>query len=109
MGDYETKDIFPIEQKLKHIINHYGVNAQQRQFAEEVFELQEAITKAENEEYSYLGSISESHQKNIAEEIADCMVMLKQFKEYYNITDEQLNEQIEYKINRQIERICKEE
>lgn len=33
--------------EILKIINYYGVNAQQRQFAEEVFELQEAITKRE--------------------------------------------------------------
>jgi len=33
------------------------------------------------------------------------MVMLYQFKEYYNITDEEINKNIEYKLNRQIERI----
>ena len=32
---------------LLKIISHYGVNAQQRQLAEEVFELQEAITQYE--------------------------------------------------------------
>lgn len=32
---------------LLKIILHYGVNAQQRQLAEEVFELQEAITTHE--------------------------------------------------------------
>ncbi len=97
-------------EKLKHIINHYGINAQQRQFTEEVFELQEAITLMETfDNVKTISVIEESYKKDIAEEIADCMVMLNQFKEYYNITDEQLNRQIEYKINRQIERIQKEE
>lgn len=85
-----------MKDKLERIIEHYGINAQQRQFAEEVFELQEAITKGEQRIF-------------IAEEIADCMVMLNQFKEYYNITDEQINKQMEYKVNRQIERIEKGE
>lgn len=93
-----------MKDKLKRIIEHYGINAQQRQFAEEVFELQEVITKAEQ-----INKLSNAFSKeDIAEEIADCMVMLNQFKEYYNITDKQINEQIEYKVNRQIERIEKE-
>ena len=62
---------------------------------------------AENEEYMYYKEVEESHKKAITEEIADCMVMLNQFKEYYNITDKQINKQIEYKVNRQIERIEK--
>ena len=96
-----------MEEVLK-IINHYGVNAQQRQFAEEVFELQEAITKAENEEYNYYDPVEEMHKNNIAEEIADCIIMLTQFKEYYKITDEQIDKQVDYKIDRQLKRIEKE-
>ncbi len=98
-----------MKDKFKTIINHYGINAQQRQFAEEVFELQEAITLMETfDNVKTISVIEESYKKDIAEEIADCMVMLNQFKEYYNITDEQINKQIEYKVNRQIERIEKE-
>ena len=48
------------------------------------------------------------HKNNIAEEIADCIVMLTQFKEYYEITDEQIDKQVDYKINRQLNRIEKE-
>lgn len=93
-----------VKDKLKRIIEHYGINAQQRQFAEEVFELQEVITKSQE-----MAWIEECDINDIAEEIADCMVMLNQFKEYYNITDEQINKNIEYKVNRQIERIEKGE
>lgn len=73
-----------------------------------MFELQEAITKAENEEYNYYDEIVEMHKNNIAEEIADCIVMLTQFKEYYEITDEQIDKQIDYKIERQLIRMEKE-
>lgn len=34
-----------MKEKLLKIINHYGVNNQQRKLAEEHFELQEAIRK----------------------------------------------------------------
>lgn len=94
-----------MKDKLKTIINHYGINAQQRQFAEEVFELQEAIILMENEEYSYITQVDECNKNDIAEEIADCMVMLNQFKEYYNITDEQIKINMDYKIDRQMLRI----
>lgn len=69
--------------------------------------MQEAITIIEKEGDTYPATTI-MHENNIAEEIADCMVMLNQFKEYYNITDEQINKNIEYKANRQIERIEKE-
>mgnify|MGYP003292656797 CR=1 FL=1 len=93
-----------MKDKLKTIINHYGINAQQRKFAEEVFELEEIIVKTE--QIKILNKAFSNDE--IAEEVADCMVMLNQFKEYYNITDEQINNNIEYKVNRQLERIKKE-
>ena len=40
---------------LLKIILHYGVNAQQRQLAEEVFELQEAITTLDCRRYDIEG------------------------------------------------------
>lgn len=93
-----------MKDRLKTIINHYGINAQQRKFAEEVFELQEIIAKTE--QIKILNKAFSNDE--IAEEIADCMVILNQFKEYYNIKDEQINNNIEYKVNRQLERIKKE-
>lgn len=44
-------------------------------------------------------------KKHIAEEIADCYVMLEQFRLYYGIPKEKIKEVMEYKINRQINRI----
>ena len=46
--------------------------------------------------------------KHIAEEIADVMVMLKQFQLYYKIPYDNIKEIAEYKIDRQIERMKKE-
>ena len=45
---------------------------------------------------------------HIAEELADCLVMLKQFQLYYCIKDEEIEEIMKFKINRQIGRIEKE-
>ena len=60
---------------LLKIIMHYGVNAQQRQ---------------------------------LAEEIADVMVLLNQFKAYYNIPNETILVFMRDKVNRQLERIKNE-
>lgn len=84
--------------KLKMIINHYGVNSQQRQFFEEVFELQEAIIQYEEPRRYH-------SKEHIAEEIADAMVMLKQFQLYYDISTEEIEKIMQYKIDRQIKRI----
>lgn len=84
--------------KLKNIINHYGVNAQQRQLVEEVFELQEAIIQYEEPRRYH-------SKEHIAEEIADCYVMIEQFRLYYGISSEELKKIMQYKIDRQIKRI----
>ena len=96
---------------LLKIIMHYGVNAQQRQLAEEVFELQEAITIHELKNgVSYEIPLTEltDTKEHIAEEIADVMVLLNQFKAYYNIPNETILVFMRGKVNRQLERIKNE-
>ena len=96
---------------LLKIILHYGVNAQQRKLAEEVFELQEAITTHEVKKFSSSGiPITEivETREHIAEEIADVMVMLNQFKAYYEIPNETILVFMRGKVNRQLERIKNE-
>ena len=89
---------------LLKIIMHYGVNAQQRQLAEEVFELQEAITQYEDPRIPkiYRNTV------HIAEEIADIAVLLNQFIDYYDLDGEKIQEIADYKIKRQLERIKNE-
>lgn len=93
-----------MNEDLLKIILHYGVNAQQRQLAEEVFELQEAITTLDCRRYDIEGDETD----NIAEEIADVLVLLNQFKAYYNIPDTTLLVFMKGKIDRQLERIKNE-
>ena len=93
-----------MKEDLLKIIKHYGINAQQRQLAEEVFELQEAITTLECRKRDIEGDEID----NIAEEIADVMVILAQFIEYYEIDRNEINEIADYKIKRQLERIKNE-
>lgn len=96
---------------LLKIISHYGVNAQQRQLAEEVFELQEAITTHElKNSVSYEIPITEivETKEHIAEEIADVAVLLNQFIDYYDLDSGKIQELADYKIKRQLERIKNE-
>lgn len=97
-----------MEDKLLQIINHYGVCNQQRKLAEEVFELHETIFHCENDECNYYDEVFKNNKKHITEELADVMVMLMQFKEYYNIDGKEIMNIIEYKIDRQLSRIAKE-
>ncbi len=96
-----------MKENLLKIINHYGVNAQQRQLAEEVFELQEAITLIDKGG-AMVDSEFEDRKAHIAEEIADVMCLLFQFSEYYNIDANDISKTLAYKIKRQLERIKNE-
>lgn len=100
-----------MKEDLLKIINHYGANAQQRQLAEEVFELQEAITTHEVKKFSSSGiPITEivETKEHIAEEIADVMVLLLQFSEYYDLDIYDISKIMDNKIKRQLERIKNE-
>lgn len=89
-----------LSERLLKIIKHYGVKAQLKYFQSEVFELNEAIINAE-----YLPFKDENDIEHIAEEIADVLVMLSQFKEYYRIEEKDILKIMEKKIDRQLKRI----
>lgn len=76
------------------IINHYGYRHQIRKLAEEQYELIEALF--------------EEDEDNIAEEIADCLLLINQFKAYYKIKDKDIQKVYDYKIARQERRIADE-
>lgn len=100
-----------MREDLLKIIKHYGVNAQQRQLAEEVFELQEAITTHElKESVSYEIPLTDliGTKEHIAEEIADVLVLLFQFNEYYGLDIDDISKIMDNKIKRQLERIKNE-
>ena len=96
---------------LLKIINTYELIPQLKYFQSEVFELNEAIIRYE-EFNNHIGNLevydideNELKKEHIAEEIADVMVMLKQFQYYYEIEDKEIEEVMKYKIERQLERI----
>lgn len=98
-----------MKDKILQIINHYGIDKQLKYIHSEYFELDEAIMDAEwTRNIGVLRNPSENSVKHIAEEIADVMVMLKQFQYYYGIEDEEIEYIMKYKIDRQLERIEKE-
>jgi NTP pyrophosphatase (non-canonical NTP hydrolase) len=97
-----------MKEKLLKIINNYGVNHQQRKLEEEIFELQEAITQ---KEYPALAKdkkpeqLKEIEKQHLEEEFADCMVVLEQFKAYYNLDNDKIVDIMYKKIERQLNRI----
>ena len=97
-----------MEEKLLKIINHYGVNHQQRKLQEEVFELQEAIITNElikSVEYEIPLTEIVGTKELITEELADVMVLLEQIKLYFGITSREVTEIFWSKVDRQIVRI----
>lgn len=100
-----------MKNNLLKIIEHYGVMHQLRKFNEESFELIEAIINRENDYGCSDTSIAmiKNDEKHIIEEIADILVMLHQFIEYYKIQDSDIYMIMEQKINRQLERIAEED
>ena len=104
-----------MDKKLLQIINHYGVNHQLRKFNEEAFELEEAIIEIQNKKWNLEGKAPEivepilkDHRLHITEELADCEVMLLQFKEYYHIDGNDILIIMNEKIKRQLKRIEEE-
>lgn len=96
------------KKKLIELINHYGIMEQLKYIHTEYFELDEAIINSQSSiphSFIQLNASIDSEVKHIAEEIADIMVMLKQFQYYYGITDEYITEIMNFKIDRQLERI----
>ena len=95
-----------MKEDLKKIIDHYGVMPQLKYFQSEVFELNEAVFIAESSRLiGVTRELSTSSISHVAEEIADVMVMLKQFKYCYGISDLNVEEIMKEKIERQLGRI----
>ena len=76
---------------LLTIFNTYGKSHQVSKLLEEVGE--------------FIETVINGNKENMVQEMADCMVMLKQFQYYYGITDEEIINNMQFKIKRQLERI----
>ena len=86
------------EDKVKEIADHYGIKNQLRQLAEECSEL----------------SVEASHSARVGttvkiiEEIADVMIMIEQVVYLAKIDKCDIEDCINYKLNRQLKRIEEE-
>lgn len=83
------------EQYIQKIADYYGLDNQTDKTIEECAELIQALVKLESRE-------------NTIEEIADVQIMLKQML-YLLDCEKEVEKVMEYKINRQLERIKEEE
>lgn len=92
---------------IETISQHYGYDAQSRQLIEEMAELTQAINKAWRMGNDFDNLLVQ--KRNIKEEIADVTIMLSQIKYLLQISDTDIEQIIEQKLNRQLERIEKNE
>ena len=75
------------KEDFEKIVEYYGMREQLKYFQSEVFELNEAILA---NRYDTEGATIDGYVEHIREEIADVMVMLKQFQYYFEIPDEEI-------------------
>ncbi len=78
------------------VFEYFGYVTQRRKLVEEVDELNDEVLLFEKG----IGDI-----KDLKQELADCYILLKQFKEHYEITDEELLLEIRGKLDRTLKRI----
>ena len=86
--------------KAGRILEYYGDEHQKLKAAEELSELETVLLQNINKGVYC--------KEQIAEEIADVYIMLKQLTLIYGIEDYKLSVMVDFKLNRQLERIIKE-
>lgn len=102
-----------MQDKLKIIAEHYGIENQSIQLMEEMAELTIALNKYRRSSKVEHQTISESIDEQfiieqIIEEIVDVTIVLDQLKHLFNYSDYDIAIWKQHKIERQLERIAKE-
>lgn len=102
-----------MKSKLLTIINHYGIDNQQRVIEEELFELQKAIIEYEcfklaNEKSGMELFDLKALKEHIEEEAADVCVPLQQICNKYKLDVVKIGKIQWEKVDRQLERIKNE-
>lgn len=100
--EYAVKHLDHTDVRIKKIALNYGYDRQSIKLIEEMAELTQAIAKHRESKDKAATLV------DIKGEMADVLVVMDQMKYLLNIKDEQLEEIVEYKINRQLLRIKSE-
>lgn len=92
---------------MKEIVEHYGVSNQQRKFAEENLELQEAIIdyqhayrRMDGMPASYAEQYLKGYKYHLMEELADNLLLIGEFVDYFDIDTDELEDMTNYKYKR---------
>ena len=94
-------------EKALEILSYYGEDKQRRQLIEECAELIQAVTKLERaQESGDIGKITEKTLE-LVEELVDVRIMVQQITMslFQDVTKDMIYEQMEYKLQRQLDRI----
>lgn len=85
--------------KCRKIAEHYGRKNQERQAVSELCELMYVLTRRQEQR-------AVDWKNDLLDEMADCLVMIEQLRALYGISDDEVNDRVNFKLNRQIERIA---
>lgn len=96
--------------KLAIIRFHYGFDTEIKKAIEEAEEYVEELKKAaDNNELIARGAGECKAGLGLISEMADVYVTIEHIKRLFKISDKQIKDEIEYKINRQIKRMERNE
>ena len=107
-----------MDERLIKIVEYYDNDAQIRQLIEEMAELTQALNKLWRAEQGYINEYYDGYKKGAAvkicresviEETADVMICLEELKYILGVSDEEIKQYIDVKLNRQVERMEREE
>lgn len=105
MSQEELKEV--LENNIK-IVDYYGVKNQIPVWIEEMSELTKVLCKWFRRYDELEGDITSQLLKDMKEETTDVMICLDQLKYTILYTEDDLMENYQYKVERQLERIEKE-
>lgn len=94
-----------VKEIIEKALIHFGERHQINKVIEESAELIQAISKMREYQEISCGDYTDELRNNIITELADVYVTLEYVKTLYNINEEELNNEIEFKINRLQERM----
>lgn len=93
---------------LQEALDTFGVHRQIDKVIEESVELVQAVLKAREYQETHNGDYTPSLYHAIKTELADVYVTAEYVKMLYNISEEELQQEMDFKVNRLKERIDRE-
>ena len=94
--------------KCRKIAEKYGMKHQEGQAVSELIELAEVLTRRPTQRGAvWAAKEGKTWTESLLDEMADVLVMVEQLRQLHGISNEALDNEINYKLNRQLGRIEK--